>query len=268
MSDEIIGRYVEVRATRTYYESIGTGPPFVCVHTAGTDARIYRHTLPAMAAAGFQAIAVDLPGHGKSFPIDWEPIDDLHEFGEWVMEFAGTIGLEKPIIMGCSIGGDITIDIASHHSAEIAGGIAFEGAAYTPTFTGAGTFKDPHTVSWESISASMAPAVILPEATPDQRAEIAWLHTSTSQRFYASDLVGWEHQDVRDRLGDITAPLMVGLGTGDFFLPDEIVTATTDVVDTATLVRFENLGHYPMWEDPEQVNAAMLSWLGDNGLLP
>jgi pimeloyl-ACP methyl ester carboxylesterase len=266
---EIIGRYVEVRGVRAYYESCGEGVPFVCIHSSGTDTRLFRHTLPAVAAKGFQGIAVDMPGHGKSFPLDWHhPIDDLHEFGEWIMEFCGVIGAERPVVIGCSIGGDIVVDLAAYHSPELRAAICMEGAAYTPTFTGAGTLREPHTISWEAIAEAMAPAVIRPDATPDQLQEIVWLHKSTTQRAYANDLVGWERQDVRDRLGDITVPLMVGLGTGDFFLPEEIVTATTDAVESAELVRFENLGHYPMWEDPETVNAAIFAFLDARGLMP
>lgn len=267
-SNEIIGRYTEVRGTRTYYESCGEGVPFICVHTAGTDGRLYRHTLPALAAHGFRMVAVDLPGHGKSFPIDWAPIDDLHEFSEWVMEFAATLGLDRPVVMGCSIGGDIAVDLAAYHSDELRACIALEGAAYTPTFVGAGTLIEPHAICWESIAEAMAPTVILPGATRDQLQEIVWLHKSTTQRVYASDLVGWERQDVRDRLGDVTVPLMVGVGTGDYFLPEDIVTATVDAVASAELVKFENLGHYPMWEDPELVNAAILGFLGSHDLVP
>jgi pimeloyl-ACP methyl ester carboxylesterase len=266
--EEIVGRYTQLRGTRTYYESCGEGVPFICVHTAGTDSRLYRHTLPALAQHGFQVLAVDLPGHGKSFPIDWKPIDDLHVYAEWVMEFAALLELARPVVMGCSIGGDIAVDLAAHHSDELRACIALEGAAYTPTFVGAGTFIEPHTICWESIAESMAPTVILPGATRDQLQEIVWLHKSTTQRVYASDLVGWERQDVRDRLGNATVPLMVGLGTGDYFLPEEIVADTVDKVASATLVKFENLGHYPMWEDPEQVNAAILDFLGVHGLLP
>jgi pimeloyl-ACP methyl ester carboxylesterase len=266
--EDIVGRYVEVRGTRTYYESCGDGPAFICVHSAGTDSRLFRHTLPAMGRLGFRAIAVDLPGHGKSFPIDWRPVDDLHEFAEWVMEFAGVVGADRPVVAGCSIGGNIAIDVAAHHSADVRACIAFEGAAYTPTFAGAATFMDPHTMCWESVSDCMAPTVIRPDATGDQLAEIAWLHKSTTQRVFASDLVGWQNQDVRARLGEVTAPLLVCLGTGDFFLPEQMVTDTTDVVETAKFVRLENLGHYPMWEDPATVNDVVTSFLSEHRLLP
>jgi pimeloyl-ACP methyl ester carboxylesterase len=268
ITEDIIGRYVEVRGTRTYYESCGDGPSFICVHSAGTDSRLFRHTLPAMAEMGFRAIAVDLPGHGKSFPIDWRPVDDLHTFAQWVMEFADVVGADRPVVAGCSIGGNIAIDIAAHHCADVRACIAFEGAAHTPTFAGAATFMDPHTMCWESISDCMAPTVIRPDATADQLAEIAWLHKSTTQRVFASDLVGWQKQDVRARLGEVTAPLLVCLGTGDYFLPERMVTDTTDAIETATFVRLEKLGHYPMWEDPERVNNVIAEFLGQHNLLP
>ena len=266
MSEEILGRYVEVGGVRAYYEGIGQGRPFVCLHPAGSDGRIYRHTLPAMAAAGYQAIAVDLPGHGKTFPLDWSTTDDLHAYGEWVIEFAERLELAAPVVLGCSVGANVAIDVAAHHSDRIGAAIAFEGAAYTPTFAGAGTLRDPHTISWESVADSMVQSVILPTASEEQLAEISWLHKSTSQLQYASDLVGWERQDLRDRLDAVTAPLLVGLGTGDFFLPVEIVTATTEAVDSATLVTFDGLGHYPMWEDPATVNAAILDFLRGAGV--
>lgn len=265
-TNEILGRYVEVRGTRTYYESCGEGVPFLCIHSAGTDSRLYRHQLPALAERGFQVVAVDLPGHGKSFPIEWEPINDLRVFSDWAMEFASVIGLDRPVVAGCSIGGDITIDMAAHYSSDLRAGIAMEGAAHTPTFTNADVLMDPHAMSWESIADSMAPTVIRPDATPDQLEEIVWLHKSTTQRVYASDLVGWEHHDVRDKLDEITIPLMVILGTGDYFLPEEIVTATTDEVESAELVRLENLGHYPMWEDPGTVNDAICDFLAKRGI--
>jgi len=267
-AQEIVGRYTEVRDTLVYYESCGEGVPLICVHSAGTSSRLYRHTLPTLAPHGLRVIAPDLPGHGKSLPIDWTPIDDLHEFAEWVMDFASTLGVERPIIMGCSIGGDIAIDLAVHRSADIRAAIAFEGAAYTPTFPGAAILQEPHVLNWQGVTDVTAPAAIRPDATRDQLKEIAWLHTTGSQRFMANDLVGWDRQDLRDRLGDISAPIMIGLGLGDWFLPEEFVTPTVEGIESVHYVRFENLGHWPMWEDPETVNDAMLEFLRSHEVIP
>ena len=263
---EIAGAYAEVGGARAYYESAGEGRPFLCVHSAGSDGRLFRHTLPAMAAAGYRAIAVDLPGHGRSFPLGWELTESLHVFGEWLIELADVLGLEQPVIVGCSVGGNIAIDVAAHHSDRIAAAIAFAGGAHTPTFSGAGARIDPHVFNWETISETMASSVVRPDATPEQVQEIQWLHKSSSGRQYAADLVGWESQDVRDRLADVRVPLMLATGSGDYFLPPAIVEATAAAVEGAVFVSFEGLGHYPMWEDPETVNAAMLEFLRAAGV--
>ena len=51
------------------YEENGQGIPLVCLHTAGTDGREYRHQLcdPDI-TKNFRVIAFDLPRHGKSIP--------------------------------------------------------------------------------------------------------------------------------------------------------------------------------------------------------
>ena len=63
--DPIVGRYVYVQCEgktyRTYYEENGEGIPLVCLHTAGTDGRQYRHQLcdPDI-TQNFRVIAFDL----------------------------------------------------------------------------------------------------------------------------------------------------------------------------------------------------------------
>ncbi len=266
--EEIVGRYVEIDGTRTYFESCGEGVPLICIHTAGTDGREYRHTLPYFASLGFAAYAVDLPGHGKSFPIDWKPIDDLHVYGEWIVSFAAALGLDRPVVMGCSIGGDVVMDLAVNHSDELRAGIVLEGAAHTPTYGDASLLMEPHAACWESIVETGSSSSIRHDATPDQVEEIMWLHKSGAHRVQASDLVGWANHDVRDGLDRVTIPLLVGWGDGDYYVPRELAEQTADAIDSASLVVFEGLGHYPMWENPEVVNEAVRAFLDTHGLLP
>ena len=121
--------------TRTYFDECGDGPPVVCVHAAGADARQYRYLLPLLAEAGYRALAIDLPGHGRSYPVNWEPIRRIHAHAEFVHAFIGaTCDGQAPAAMGCSTGGNVVLDLAAHHSAELTGVIAMEGAAWTTTF--------------------------------------------------------------------------------------------------------------------------------------
>ena len=71
--EAIVGRYVHVdidgEMHRIYFEENGAGIPLVCLHTAGSDARQWRHLLVDEAfAKNFRIIAFDMPWHGKSNP--------------------------------------------------------------------------------------------------------------------------------------------------------------------------------------------------------
>src|SRR5262249_42752418 len=128
--EEITGHYVSVGGTRTFFDEVGAGTPIVCVHTAGSDSREYRYLLPLLARRGLRAIAVDLPGHSRSYPVGWQPARTIHEHAEFVYRFANAVCDERPVIMGCSIGGDITLDLVANHSTDLLAAVAMEGAAW------------------------------------------------------------------------------------------------------------------------------------------
>ncbi len=54
---------------RIFFEEAGSGIPLVCLHTAGSDSRQYRHLLnDNEITKNFRVVAFDLPWHGKSSP--------------------------------------------------------------------------------------------------------------------------------------------------------------------------------------------------------
>lgn len=58
--------YVDGPDGQIHYRSHGEGPPVLLVHQAPWASIQFRHALPRFAAAGFRALAIDLPGHGMS----------------------------------------------------------------------------------------------------------------------------------------------------------------------------------------------------------
>src|SRR5438874_13730621 len=82
-----------------------SSPPIVLVHGWGCSVYVFRRNMPALADAGFRAIAVDLKGHGLSDkPIGPEDytIDSLVEH---LREILDALGLERPALAGHSLGG-------------------------------------------------------------------------------------------------------------------------------------------------------------------
>jgi pimeloyl-ACP methyl ester carboxylesterase len=266
--EEVVGRYVDVSGTRTYFESQGEGVPIICVHTAGCDGRVYRHVLPELAKAGLHAVALDLPGHGKSYPVGWKATTRIHDYAEFVMAFAAELELGRPIILGCSIGADITIDLAVHHSGQLRACIALEGAARTPTYGDVSRFVESHAgIGWEAIAEMGAPSSFQASCPPELLDEIRWIQKSAGQNVRASDLVAWGTHDVLAQMSQVAIPLLIGVGSADYQVPEHLVDETVAASPQAKKVLLTDLGHFPMFEDAGTVAGVILGFLRENAII-
>ncbi|MBL6750304.1 MAG: alpha/beta hydrolase [Nevskia sp.] len=251
--EDIRGHYVKVNGTRTFYDELGEGRPIVCVHTAGASSLEYQYLLPLLAKSGFHAYAPDLPGHSRSYPVNWQQHRTIHEHAEFVHAFVQALGLQKPVILGCSIGGDITLDYAAHHWREMAAGVPMEGCARTPTFPlPSGMVHPSWAPGWQDQMERAATESLNRKCPADKIAELRWQHRN-SQVSAVGDLEGWARHDVRARLKGVTCPILLIRGEDDFWVPRELVEETGRLLKNAEVLHLKNIGHYPMFEDPKLI---------------
>jgi pimeloyl-ACP methyl ester carboxylesterase len=95
-----------------------TSPPILLIHGWGCTAYVFRYNMPALAEAGFRAIAVDLKGHGlsdKPLAPEEYTIDALVEH---LREILDALGLERPALAGHSLGGSLIYHFASRYPAR------------------------------------------------------------------------------------------------------------------------------------------------------
>src|SRR5258708_12426871 len=137
--EPMVGRYVHVdiggEMHRIYFEENGAGMPLVCLHTAGSDGRQWRHLLADQEfTKTFRIIAFDMPWHGKSNPpASWSGEEyrlTTARYTQTVRAFCKALMLDKPVVMGCSIGGRIVLHLAIRPAAGFPPLIPFE----TPPF--------------------------------------------------------------------------------------------------------------------------------------
>lgn len=251
--EDILGHYVKVDGTRTFYDEIGEGQPIVCVHTAGASSLEYQYILPLFAKAGFHAVALDLPGHSRSYPVKWQQHRSIHAQAEFVYSFVRTLGLKKPVIIGCSIGGDITLDYAAHHSREMAAGVPMEGCARTPTFPLPSSMVHPSWApGWQDMMERAAIESLNRKCSPEKIAELRWQHRN-SQVSAVGDLEGWAQHDVTAKMKNVSCPMLVVRGEDDFWVPRELTDETGRLIKNSEVVHLKNIGHYPMFEDPKLI---------------
>src|SRR5436305_3588217 len=104
-------RFVKVDGINIRYLEEGTGVPAIMLHgsSLGSSADVFRRNLRALGTQGIRAIALDLPGFGKS-----DASDDLSGSyrKKFILRFMDAIGLENAALIGHSSSGNPAISIA------------------------------------------------------------------------------------------------------------------------------------------------------------
>ena len=106
------GAYADVNGINLYYETHGEGRPVVVLHGGLGSGELFAPALPALAGR-YRVIVPDLQGHGRTADID-RPIDPRLMAND-IAALIGHLGLEKPAIVGYSLGGGVAFHTAVQH---------------------------------------------------------------------------------------------------------------------------------------------------------
>ncbi len=262
--EPIVGRYAQVeiqnRANRIYFEEAGQGIPLVCLHTAGADATQFRHLLNDQSITkDYRIIAFDLPWHGKSLPPAGYHMEEYklttEVYVEIIMTVCRTLELEQPVIMGCSMGGRIVLELALRRDKELRAVIALEGADHQEPWYDTNWLNRPDIHGGE-VSAGLVSGLVAPQSPEEYRWETLWGYLQSGPGVFKGDLHFYrEDSDYRDRVADIdtvNCPVYLLTGEYDFSCTPEDTLRTAERIDGAQAIIMEGLGHFPMCEDPAQ----------------
>jgi pimeloyl-ACP methyl ester carboxylesterase len=103
-------------AGRAHGDERAFGAPFVFLHGLTFDSRMWAPVLDAL-PSGHRAIAFDLPGHGGSAAL---PRPGFADVVQAIHESVLYAGLDPPIVVGHSIGGQLATSYAARHPAVAA----------------------------------------------------------------------------------------------------------------------------------------------------
>jgi pimeloyl-ACP methyl ester carboxylesterase len=116
------GRFIEVGGNRIHYVEAGEGRPIVFVHGLGGQLHHFRHPIFPL-LPGYRLIALDRPGSGYSVRARGATAR-LPEQARVVADFIKALGLERPLVVGHSLGGAVTLTLALNHPELVAGIVA------------------------------------------------------------------------------------------------------------------------------------------------
>jgi pimeloyl-ACP methyl ester carboxylesterase len=258
--DPIVSRYVYVPYDgyeyRVFYEEAGQGIPLVCLHTAGTDSREWRHQLcdPDI-TNNFRVIAFDLPRHGKSIPPAGFEKEEYRLtasfYSEFVMAFCDALELDQPVIMGSSMGGNICLHLALNFEQRLRALIAIEACDYSPGWFISWLWH-PQVNGGEACATSVF-GLMAPQSPADYRWETWWYYSQGGPGIFKGDLYFYSVDHDFRRLNDKISgkvPIYFMTGVYDFACTPEMTSHTAEKVKGSECIIMEEIGHFPMSENP------------------
>ena len=267
--EPVVGRYLRMdfngRPHRIYFEETGQGIPLLCLHTAGADGRQYRELLndPAITAR-FRVIAFDLPWHGKSSPpagFETEAYQLTTQlYVDTVMAVSRALGLARPVVMGCSIGGRAVLHLALRHGGHFRAAIGLQSATHAEPgadtrLRDLGVLYRPDIHGQEAAAGSVA-CLIAPTSPSADKWETLWHYMQGGPSVFLGDL-HYYFSDGDLRNADLASldgkcPLYLLTGEYDLSATPELTAELARVTGARHFEVMKDMGHFPMSESPTE----------------
>jgi len=122
---------VELPGARLHVAEQGAGPLVLLVHGFPETWWSWRHQLPALAAAGFRAVAVDLPGHGLSTAPAYPDGYRATALVQHLADLVAALGERNAVLVGHDVGSPL-VSTAALLRPDVVRAVGLLGVPYAP----------------------------------------------------------------------------------------------------------------------------------------
>jgi pimeloyl-ACP methyl ester carboxylesterase len=253
------------------------GPPVVLFPGWAASAFTYRHQLPALAGAGYRAVAVDLKGLGFSGKPGGKGEYRFDAMMRHVEEVVDTVAPGPAVVVGQSMAGALALELALSRRARLRAVVLVSpvGIGVVPFIRLARLLTPrlldpvaPYLARRGAVRAGLALAYGRPSRVSDETVEEFW--APAQDPAFARALRALVHdfdwsQVPEQRLAALDVPTLLIRATLDRLVRGPPRRGVPGL-ERAQLVVIDDAGHAVNEERPEPVNAAMLAFL--RGLRP
>jgi pimeloyl-ACP methyl ester carboxylesterase len=265
-------QYLEVDGLRLCYQELGQGPPVLILPGLGTSIDFWQLNVPTL-AEHFRVIALDPPGFGKSDKPDASY--ELPWIQQGVLAFLDAKQIERTSIIGGSLGGHLGLLLALDHPERV-DKLVMMGST--------GAWPPPHLLLDVGISLLWSEWLIsdyLRGHWPEIYALMFKHESEVTHRLFRYQMAlranGARYapegraasralrsiffHSCRDRLGELSVPLLLIWGESDRIHPPEEGLYIRRHAPDARLVIVPEAGHEVMMDQPEAFNRLMIAFL-------
>ena len=231
-------------------------PGVVFIHGAANDHSVWTLQARYFAHHGWNAMAVDLPGHGKSFG---DAKTSLAGYADWIISLLDNGAVGKAALIGHSMGSLIALDCAARHGPRVSR-IALLGASapmpVSDVLLDAARYRSADAVDMLNIWGHAPQRKWGRNPTPGTSAMMAYKRLLEQSRpgALANDLAAC-HAFVPDDtfFANITVPTLVVAGTHDMMTPAKSSQALAARMADCRFSLLDETGHAMMQEAPGEI---------------
>ncbi len=263
--------FAEVLGLRMHFTDTGTGPPIVLLHGINANHRSFDGWVREL-SLDHRVITIDLPGHGLTGP-DPARRYSWREMAALVSGLTDAIGLQRFVLAGNSLGGAVALELALAHSEKLSALVLIDSigapelgpkppaleALSRPLLGRLFSVLTPRSVVRQVLASTYADPGRLSGAQVDAYYDL--LLRAGNRRAAREVLLKGAGQGLASRVGAIAVPTLILWGTRDSWVAPARAEWFAEKIPGATVVRFENLGHLPMAEDPAATATALREFL-------
>lgn len=270
--------FVEIAGFRVHYRDTGEGLPIVLLHGWGMSGATWSEVIEHL-APDYRCLALDWPGYGAS---EHMPDPTIQKYTWLVDAFCRALDLDQVMLMGHSMGGQISLLTAINHPQRVARVVTL-GAVIT------GEVYVSRSMRWIGLAGlriMAIPAIGAPlmrlvnRFTPLVRRMVGGIWYGAKECmdtvYFERDFALWMRQDtiitrlhnwpsmtgtnLLPRLAEVEAPVLLVHGAADHTVHVEQAYKAADVLPGAQLLVMPRAGHFPAHEQPARFYPALREW--------
>ena len=237
----------------------GSGQTLLLLHGAGGSANLKE--LAAKLAEDFDVLLPDHPGFGLSDQS--KRLSSVSDLAFYYLDFIQELGLKDIHLVGFSLGGWITAEIAIRSTAKVksitlvsSAGIHVKGVPKGDLFL----WSPEELVRNLYVNQDVVDDVLSQEPTSEEleimvKNRVAAARYAWHPRFYNPDLEKWLHR--------IDVPTLIIWGDQDKIFPVEYASAFKNLIPHAQTQILKDCGHVPHMDQPEAFYHSLKSFLSE-----
>jgi len=238
-------------------------PTIVFVHGAGLDHSSFGLQSRYFGYHGYNVLAVDLPGHGRS---EGPPLPDVTAMARWILNVLETLQIEKASIVGHSMGSLIAVECAAMQPERVER-IALVGTAFPmkvgEAFLDAARRNDHAAYDMETIWGHAPQVPLGGNPNPGM-----WMYGDTLARLrrlapgvlYNDLKACHEYAGGTQSAAQVRCPVLFVLGRRDMMTPAKSGAQFAKAFGQAKSVQFATAGHTLMAEAPDATLDALIAF--------